>query len=498
MTARPLSRLLKYAVAVVLSATCADAALAQSHGSEALLSYANFQLRIPALKVGEKFYRVTLSNPTPPWPVTSWTLVSAVEIAAVPGDYTTGSYANEVLDLKCVLSYDTGNYYSARLVRTGPTGYSFTLASYTQLTSCPRPADIGPVRGQWVRTADSPLSGRIYAALAWTGEEIIVFGGWQFFCSWRMAVDCVTPPLPQLRDGAAYNPVTNSWRKIADAPLGSRNFPAPVNVGRDVYFIGQTTLMSPSPVRLLRYRSTQDRWDEFESPVSSAGAMAAFGNNLVLYHTQDATGSTPDWLFDSVTTQWTQLPADPLGPGDRRQYVALGTDLYLFERALTSSSGAANGPYLRAARLRGQQWTLLPVTDSVGSAPSLLAGRRLIAPYLGCAEGGTANGDGRCIPYGGIFDTDTDTWQQLSNAPGLGLTFLSSSGGLSDNDLELFSPGHPALDVTTNAWFMVPLLDADIYTQRSASMDATGPYGFAFGGVSGNHEFLKGSWIWKP
>jgi hypothetical protein len=147
--------------------------------------------------------------------------------------------------------------------------------------------------------------------------------------------------------------------------------------------------------------------------------------------------------------------------------------------------------------LRGQQWEILPGADSIGYfAPVLISGRRLIAPVLGCADGGQVNGYGRCIPFGAVFDTETDTWHELPNAPGRGLKYFDSSGGVSDNDLVLVRTGRPALDAATNEWFVVPLLDADPNTQRS--LRATGPYGFGFGGASATGELLKDSWIWKP
>ena len=476
--------LFHYVLVVCIGIGCSIAALAQSYRSEATLS-PNFSLGIPALKAEGKFYQVSLNYQAP-----IWTLKSAVEIATIDSDYATGSYGNDALDLKCV--YYGGSYYSARLASIAPNAHSFTLASFTKLVSCPLPPAIGPARGQWVRTADSPLSARNYAALAWTGKEILVFGGQQFFCP--ATASCIAPTTPPLRDGAAYNPLTDSWRKIADAPAGIAG--NTVTAGTDIYVFAQTSYTSP--LRLLRYRSTQDRWDELDPPVNPTGmSIAAFGSDIVLYPYEDKTGSTPDWLFDSATNQWSQLPDSPLGPAFSRQYVALGHDLYLFDHALTPSPGGADGPsYLRAARFRAQQWKLLPVADSIGSAPDLIAGRRLIAPALGCADGGTVNGYGRCVPYGAVFDTETDTWQALPNAPGLGLKYFESAGGFSESDFKLRKTGLPTLDATTDQWFLFPQLDADLNTQRS--LRATGPYGFAFGGANATGVLLKDAWIWKP
>lgn len=480
------SYFMKSAVIFFMGVLGSVTALAQGFRTEATYS-PNFSLVIPAIKVADKYYEARLF-----YQDSSWVLASAINISPIDDDYLTGSYQNDVLDLACVNA--NGGVYSAKLASTAPGKYAFTLVSSTRLTSCPLPPGIGPARGKWVRTAESPLSARNDAALAWTGKEIIVFGGWKFFCP--PTASCIGPSDPPFRDGAAYNPLTDSWRKIADAPAGITGN-SNVTVGSDIFVFGRDDSVGSAP-RLLQYRSSLDRWDAVELPANLTGiAMAAAGSNVLVYDRTDERGSTGDWLFNTTTTQWTQLPEDPLGPSFNRQYVALGDDLYLFAKALTASPGGASGPsYLRAARLRGQQWSLLPAADSIGAAPDLIAGKRLIAPILGCADGGRTNGYGRCIPYGAVFDTATDTWQALPNAPGRGIKYFESSGGFSDSDLTLRMTGRPALDAMTNEWFLLPLLDADRNTQRS--LRATGPYGFAFGGASSTGEFLKDAWIWKP
>ena len=60
---------------------------------------------------------------------------------------------------------------------------------------------------------------------------------------------------------------------------------------------------------------------------------------------------------------------------------------------------------------------------------------RLIAPVLGCADGGETNGYGRCIPYGAVFDTTANEWGDLPNAPGKDRKGVSSYGGVSGTDL---------------------------------------------------------------
>jgi hypothetical protein len=55
----------------------------------------------------------------------------------------------------------------------------------------------------WRSLPKAPIGGRVAASTVWTGKVMIVWGG----------------PLPR-SDGATYNPVTRTWRRIAAAPSG--------------------------------------------------------------------------------------------------------------------------------------------------------------------------------------------------------------------------------------------------------------------------------------
>lgn len=360
-----------------------------------------------------------------------------------------------------------------------------------------------PVRGEWVRTSEVPLSARSGVTVAWNGTEIFVFGGTQDMCLAMGAAStslCMPPAIPPLSDGAAYNPKTDTWSKIAGAPV-SIITARTASLGTDIFVLAWTSYTERS-IRLLRYQSTSDSWNEFNLPeILTTADIIAFGDDLILYTSTDEVEPATDWHLDTATGEWTQIADDPLSPGFGRQYVAVDDDLYLFDHEIVPSPGGVSGPsYLRAARLREQQWALLPTADSIGSAPSLIAGGLLFAPELGCADGGNTNGYDRCIPYGAVFDTTTDTWWELPNAPERGTKHVMSSGGLGDNGLVLSQSGYPALNATNNDWFIVPQLDSDGTIQRQ--VQAAGPYGFAFGGASfangGAGKLLNEAWIWRP
>src|SRR5438874_1217413 len=70
-------------------------------------------------------------------------------------------------------------------------------------------ADVGAT-GTWKDMAAAPIAGRSPAARAWTGKELVVWGGG--FCK---ANPCQFDNVEPLADGAAYDPAADTWRKIA-------------------------------------------------------------------------------------------------------------------------------------------------------------------------------------------------------------------------------------------------------------------------------------------
>ncbi len=358
-----------------------------------------------------------------------------------------------------------------------------------------------PVRGEWERTADAPLSNREGASIAWSGSEIYVFGGTEILCPTNSTPLCRAPSSPPLANGAAaYNPLTDEWRLITPPPVGVIGGQT-ATIGNDIFSLALGSF-APRSIHLLRYRSDLDIWDEFNLPENvDSGWIIAFGTDIVFYNSTDEAGPASDWLLDTMTGTWTKLPDDPLGPSFNRQYVAHDNTLYLFGHALVPSPGGADGPsYLLAAKFQGQQWIELPAADSIGSAPTLVSGDQLISPELGCADGGRINNYGRCIAYGAVFDTATETWHELPNAPGRGTNYSFSSGGISASGLVLFQSGYPALDAVTNEWFIVPSIGIGL--DRDQRIQSAGPYGFVFGGTTSGIDSpsrpLNDSQIWKP
>jgi hypothetical protein len=99
--------------------------------------------------------------------------------------------------------------------------------------------------GTWRVIADAPLTPRSEAAVAWTGKEMLVWGGRvndSFFY-----------------DGAAYNPVTDTWRRLPSAPAAFDG-PDP----RMVWTGTEAVVLSPGGAAA--YNPATDQWRNVAQP----------------------------------------------------------------------------------------------------------------------------------------------------------------------------------------------------------------------------------------
>jgi N-acetylneuraminic acid mutarotase len=162
-------------------------------------------------------------------------------------------------------------------------------------------AAYNPRTNSWRRLPTSPLAGSQHPIGAWTGRELLVLVG-------NLNPDGKPWPA-RLARAAAYNPATNSWRRIAPAPQGPTDASAVWN-GRELLVVG-----GRGP--FLAYSPRANRWRRLSSmPSSRFGATAVWtGKRLVLVGGR----TSPEGplarrvlSYDAAGNRWTTLPAGPL------------------------------------------------------------------------------------------------------------------------------------------------------------------------------------------
>jgi hypothetical protein len=250
--------------------------------------------------------------------------------------------------------------------------------------------------GQWIRIAASPLGPREAATAVWTGQEVLVLGGDTSPCP--PTASCVQPTDPPPRDAAAYDPVSDTWRLLADPPV-SLGYAQPVVAGGTVYVL---TRSDQGAVSVLGYDPKADRWSDPAPPPGDVGGLVAVGDEVVAYQGSHENGVGPDTVYDPDNDAWIPLPASPLGSGFDRTMVALDDHrLVLLDLELVPNPGAERPSLTRAAvlDLTVRSWQRLPDSEVVGlGGPWLRSGGLLVSPATESYDGGEVKNWGSVLP----------------------------------------------------------------------------------------------------
>ncbi len=180
----------------------------------------------------------------------------------------------------------------------------------------PVTAAYDPEADRWTELAEAPIMGGSQVSGVWTGDELIVFGG--------ARPDADGGGLQGSRAGAAYDPSTDTWRTLPDAPIEGRFGHTMVWTGSEIIVWGGTRTDEARDVLDdgAAYDPKQDRWRELASaPLGGRYNHFAVwtGTHMVVFGGQVRTsGST--WAYpqdtaayNPATQRWFDLPHLPSG-----------------------------------------------------------------------------------------------------------------------------------------------------------------------------------------
>lgn len=333
-----------------------------------------------------------------------------------------------LLTAGCGASSSEGSPSPDVAVRAAPTASANTLDS-----------------GVWTRLPDSPLSAREGSPAAYVDGEVVIIGGYSG-PPCPPGASCVYHPEAVERDGAAYDPATGTWRRIANAPRPVPSMAPTAVVGDRLYLLAGESI--------LVWDSSDDSWQEVTTQGDSGGYLVADGTRLVLASGSDENGARPDHVFNTNSGGWSTLPPDPLKPSFDRVLTSTPDGLVLTSKPLQSDGSPANPALVHAALLPpgADTWRTLPTTDQLGGWRWTWTGHRLVDPTVGGADGGQVNNYGRVIPYGGRLDPATGDWSPLPNAPEEG------TGGWPAEALDgpLIAAGGWLYEDSTGSWTPLP------------------------------------------
>ncbi len=173
-----------------------------------------------------------------------------------------------------------------------------------------------PTANTWRKLARSPLAGSQQPTGAWTGRELVVFVG---------SLDPDGKPWPaRLARAAAYNPATDTWRRIPPLPAPRYGANA-VWDGREVLVVGGTgpSRAGPAPTVAVgfAYNPATNRWRRL--PRMESGRIGAAtvwtGTRLLVWGGQTGRGGATAYsipahglAYDPRTNRWSPLPPAPI------------------------------------------------------------------------------------------------------------------------------------------------------------------------------------------
>lgn len=148
----------------------------------------------------------------------------------------------------------------------------------------------------------APIDPRSAATGAWTGTELIVCCGF----------GTADGGPGDTRSAAAWNPMTNEWRALADPPAAlARSFASAVWTGDRMVVVAQGAAAAA-------YDPLTDRWSEMAAPLLAGRQPQAWwtGEQVVVWdpsYTDSTAAPDRGWVWAPGDDDWTRLPDLPEG-----------------------------------------------------------------------------------------------------------------------------------------------------------------------------------------
>jgi hypothetical protein len=224
---------------------------------------------------------------------------------------------------------------------------------------------------RWGDIPQGPLFKRADPAFAWTGRELLIWGGW----------DGGFRDDHAFGDGAAYDPVDRSWRMLPPAPLSARR---PFSVWTDRELIVWGSIDRSARMRDgAAYDPSTDTWRTIaEAPVEVTDGSAVWtGTEMIVFgaaldgNNRADTEMAIGVAYDPANDTWRELPSSNLSP-QAMTAAWTGHELVAWDYGLTS---ATYDPEVDAWRSLER----VPLDDSECVPASVGAGRTVLGDYCG-------------------------------------------------------------------------------------------------------------------
>jgi hypothetical protein len=165
----------------------------------------------------------------------------------------------------------------------------------------------------WGAIPPAPIPGRSFPAYAWSGSELLVWGGWDGSYSGEEP--------GTLSDGAAYDPSTQQWRLLPPSGLTARA-PLFVWTGEELIVWGTMLRTEDRPLDGAAYDPASDSWRTIaKGPIELTDATAVWtGTEMIVFGAALHGGNFPETptaigaAYDPASDTWRQLPESDIDP----------------------------------------------------------------------------------------------------------------------------------------------------------------------------------------
>ncbi|HEX2496852.1 MAG TPA: hypothetical protein VHK46_08460 [Gaiellaceae bacterium] len=156
-----------------------------------------------------------------------------------------------------------------------------------------------PQTNRWRRLPPAPVGA--FGLAVWSGRELIGWGGG--CCGDAYA------------DGAAYDPARDTWRKLARSPLAPSQSPVGTWTGRElIIFVSgldpEGKALSGA-ARAAAYNPATDTWRRLATPPAPRSVAVWSGHEVLLVGGADEAGAGAEvgYAYDPATNRWRSLAA---------------------------------------------------------------------------------------------------------------------------------------------------------------------------------------------
>ncbi len=249
----------------------------------------------------------------------------------------------------------------------------------------------------------APLAPRFATASAWTGTELIIWGGAANFGG-------------RIRsDGAAYDPTADLWRVLADSPLGARESGQAVWTGQEALVWGGDRGGDGGPQvgDGASYRPTSDTWREIRPPPSEPDQDIWYevvwtGTEMIIWGADRFDIRSYGWAYEPSGGEWRRLPDAPLSTRFNHTMIWTGKEVLVWGG---TSAGDIQEPL-------GDGAAYDPATDSwrtLAAAPldPRSSHTAVWVDDVMIVWGGRSEGDVR-FRDGARYDPATDEWHLIT------------------------------------------------------------------------------------